>query len=78
MRSAANYKWARLRRWVNDRKRNADKHVNLPTGRHCYHSARAEVFRAVLLVMDMENRRARKRGRKAFKAAAQTVYKVNR
>jgi len=52
-------KWGSLRRWVRDVHKEAQQGPVF--GAFCdYHRHRAEAFKAVLLVMDVENRRARR------------------
>ena len=65
-RSTAEYKWRRLRAWVRDRLQNAEAGAKSRTMSMSvrYHEHRAEAFKAVLIVMDMENRRARRLKRK--------------
>lgn len=54
-------KWRRLRAWLREVQSDAEKGQAQPFGRYAYYSARAEAFRAVLIVMDMESRRSRRR-----------------
>lgn len=63
MKLAADCKWRRLRRWVNamERKERAFVLEANPGFVTEYHARRHDVFKAVQLVMDAENRRARKK-----------------
>ena len=63
MAKRVDYKWRRLRAWVTERQ--AHEAILCATrtmsSAKAYHENRRDVFTAVLLVMDAENRRARKR-----------------
>ena len=63
MKLSTDYKWRRLRRWVKEQRDHEAAKVPQQswTADAAYHRNRLDVFKAVLIVMDMENRRARKR-----------------
>lgn len=62
MKLTTEYKWRRLRAWLKDRAADAKRQKETgPALNYCYHDAREGAFKAALIVMDAENRRARKR-----------------
>lgn len=66
MKLTADYKWRRLRRWLNDVHSRAIRNSKNPQLAYHWRAeiARAGAFKATLLVMDAENRRAATKSRK--------------
>lgn len=69
MKLTADYKWRRLRRWVNERYASESK-VKWNRAASYEAHVRAQVFHAVLLVMDAENRRAAAKPRRRTERSA--------